>query len=80
MSTEYPPNVCQIPNECPLNVFQMSVEYLTTMSDTSYVKRISTECLSNIRQMSIENLPNICTTMSDTSYVNRIFAECLSNI
>ena len=49
MSVEYPPNVCR-----------MSVKYLTTMSDTSYVNQISAECLWNIRQMSVEYLPNVC--------------------
>ena len=48
----------------------MSVEYLTTVSDTSYVKGISAECLSNICRMSVEYPPNVC----------RISAKCLSNI
>ena len=45
MSTEYLPNVCRISAKCLSNVCGMSVEYLTTMSDTSYVN---------------EYLPNVC--------------------
>ena len=51
----------------------MSVEYLTTMSDTSYVKRISAECLSNIRRMSVEYLPNVCR-ISD-NYVRQLLCQ-----
>ena len=51
----------------------MSVEYLTTMTDTSYVKRISAECLLNIRHMFVEYLPNVCR-ISD-NYVRHFLCQ-----
>ena len=77
MSTEYPPNVCRISTKCLSNIRRMSVEYLTTISDTSYVN-ISAECLSNICRMPVEYLSNVCR-ISD-NYVRHLFETSDSDL
>ena len=51
------------------NICRMSAKYMTNMSDTYYVNRISAKCLSNIRQMSEE-----CLSISD-NYVRHFLCQ-----